>query len=67
MISHEYDVKFVFENCVIVTLAHLPDEDLEEHEEWAIGQAEDRLAYDGIDLSKMDCLEISVTKTGEYR
>jgi hypothetical protein len=66
MITHEYEVNFVLENCVIITMAYLPDESEEDHEKMAISQAEDRLAYDGLDLSKLNFQEITATKTGEY-
>jgi hypothetical protein len=66
MITHEYEVTFVLENCVIITIAYLPDEALEQHEQMAISQAEDRLAYDGLDISKLDFQEITAKKTGEY-
>lgn len=66
MITHEYEVTFVLENCVIITIAYLPDESLENHDEMAISQAEDRLTQDGLNLSKLDFQEITAKKTGEY-
>lgn len=67
MITHEYEVSFVMENSVIITMAYLPDEHHEDHETMAIGQAQDRLGYDGINLNDLDIIEITATKTGEYR
>ena len=65
--THEYEVRYYLENCTIITLAHLPDENLDEHNDWAISQADDRLIADGIDLSKLEFNDIEVIKTGEYR
>lgn len=67
MTSHEYEVRYITENAVIITMAYLPDENLEDHEDWAISQADDRLIADGIDLSKLEFNDIEVIKTGEYR
>lgn len=67
MTSHEYEVRYYLENCTIVTLAYLPDENLEDHEDWAISQADDRLIQDGIDISNLEFNDIEVIKTGEYR
>ena len=65
--THEYEVRYYLENCTIITLAYLPDENLDEHNNWAISQADDRLIADGIDLSKLEFNDIEVIKTGEYR
>jgi len=62
MTTHEYEVRFSLENCSITTLAYVA----EENDELPIGQAEDKLAYDGIDIGTLDVLEITVEKTGEY-
>jgi hypothetical protein len=66
-VTHEYEVRYYLENCTIITLAYLPDENLDEHNNWAISQADDRLIADGIDLSKLEFNDIEVIKTGEYR
>jgi hypothetical protein len=64
--THEYEVHFVLENSVIMTMAYLPDESHEDHEQMAISQAEDRLGYDGIPYNTLDFIEITAKKTGEY-
>jgi hypothetical protein len=64
--THEYEVHFVLENSVIMTMAYLPDENHEDHEQMAISQAEDRLGYDGIPYNTLDFIEITAKKTGEY-
>lgn len=64
--THEYEVHYVLENCVIITMAYLPDEDLENHEDMAISQADDRLIEDGIDISKLFFIGVTAQKTGEY-
>ncbi len=66
MITHEYEIHFVLENSVIITMAYLPDEYHEDHEDMAIGQAQDRLIQDGIPINTLDFQEITATKTGEY-
>jgi hypothetical protein len=63
MIEHEYEVQFVLELSSIITLAITAEED----EELAIAQAKDRLELDGIPIFKLDVLEVTAKKTGEYR
>jgi hypothetical protein len=63
MIEHEYEVRFILELSNIITLAITAEED----EELAIAQAKDRLELDGIPIFKLDVLEVTVKKTGEYR
>lgn len=63
MTTHEYEVRFSLENCVITTLSYVPEED----DDLPIGQAEDRLREDGIDIRALDVLEVETTKTGEYQ
>jgi hypothetical protein len=63
MTTHEYEVSFHLENCVITTLAYVP----EENDDLPIGQAEDRLGYDGINIRTLDVLEVKTIKTGEYQ
>jgi hypothetical protein len=67
MTSHEYEVRYYLYNCTIITLAHLPDENLGDHNDWAINQADEQLIADGIDISKLDFNDIEVIKTGVYR
>jgi hypothetical protein len=62
MTTHEYEVRFSLENCFITTLAYVPEED----DDLPIGQAEDRLREDGIDIRALEVLEVKTIKTGEY-
>lgn len=63
IIEHEYEVRFILELSNIITLAITAEED----EELAIAQAKDRLELDGIPIHKLDVLEVTAKKTGEYR
>lgn len=61
MIDHEYEVRFSLETTSILTIVYVGEED----EDRAILRAEQQLGYDGIDLSKLDIIEVIATKTGE--
>lgn len=67
MSTDEYQVTFVYENVVVTTLSYLDhwgEGTPEEINQRAIGQAQDRLAIDGI--NPYEALEVTVKKTGEY-
>ena len=61
MIEYEYEVRFYLETTSITTIAYV-DRD---YSNVAIAQAENNLAYEGIDLSKLTINEVIATKTGE--
>jgi hypothetical protein len=61
MIEYEYEVRFYLETTSITTIVYV-DRD---YSNVAIAKAENNLAYEGIDLSKLTINEVIATKTGE--